>query len=171
MNRAHTARVITVQRIGKLCAMDLQSDQKWALSVRTCIRACTVVVQSDTMVAAVHRCCSVPPWRRTLPDQRKDFGQSMDWDATRMPWCCPFCHQVGRWPSRRRQGSVLERGRNFFRPLAEACEILRMTRTTALVLKIFVRHTNCECSAGFPGCSWVVNVLRIRPYSNVYIHT
>jgi hypothetical protein len=42
-----------------------------ALSVRMhscmhCGRA-----QSDTMVAAVHRmCCSVPPWRRTLPSSR-----------------------------------------------------------------------------------------------------
>jgi hypothetical protein len=50
--------------------------------------------------------------------------------------------------------------------------------TTALVLKFFVRHTNCECSAGFPGCSWSCQCpcgygdLSISPYlTYIYIHT
>jgi hypothetical protein len=51
--------------------MDLQSDQKMALSVRTCIRACTVVVhKAIPWLPLCTGCCSVPPWRRTLPSSR-----------------------------------------------------------------------------------------------------
>jgi hypothetical protein len=42
--------------------------RKWALSVRTCIRACTVVVQKRYHGCRCTGCC-VPPWRRTLPIQ------------------------------------------------------------------------------------------------------
>jgi hypothetical protein len=68
---SHTARVITSARSGKLCAMDLQSDQKMG-SISAHMHSCMHCgrAQSDTMVAAVHRCCSVPPWRRTLPSSR-----------------------------------------------------------------------------------------------------
>jgi hypothetical protein len=56
---SHTARVITSARSGKLCAMDLQSDQKMALSVRTCIRACTVVVhKAIPWLPLCTGCCS-----------------------------------------------------------------------------------------------------------------
>jgi hypothetical protein len=62
--------------------MDLQSDQKMALSVRTCIRACTVVAQSDTMVA-VHRMLQCAAMASNVAQFKdKDFGQSMDWDAS-----------------------------------------------------------------------------------------
>jgi hypothetical protein len=78
---SHTARVITSARSGKLCA-DLQSDQKRALSVRTCIRACTVVVhKAIPWLPLCTGCCSVPPWRRTLPSSRIRI-LVMDWDAS-----------------------------------------------------------------------------------------
>jgi hypothetical protein len=51
---SHTARVITSARSGKLCAMDLQSDQKMG-SISAHMHSCMHCgrAQSDTMVAAV----------------------------------------------------------------------------------------------------------------------
>jgi hypothetical protein len=57
-------------RSGKLCAMDLQSDQKMG-SISAHIRACTVVVhKAIPWLPLCTGCCSVPPWRRTLPSSR-----------------------------------------------------------------------------------------------------
>jgi hypothetical protein len=92
---SHTARVITSARSGKLCAMDLQSDQKMG-SISAHMHSCMHCgrAQSDTMVAAVHRMLQCAAMASNVAQFKdKDFGQSMDWDASRMPWCCPFCHR------------------------------------------------------------------------------
>jgi hypothetical protein len=114
MNRAHTARVITVQRIGKLCAMDCsQRDQKWALSVRTCIRACAMVVQSDTMVAAMHRMLQCAAMASNAAGSKKGFWSEYGLDASPDALVLSILSPGGKIASGRRQGSVLERGRNF----------------------------------------------------------
>jgi hypothetical protein len=53
----------------------------------------------------------------------KDFGQSMDWDASRMPWC-PFCHRWEDKPSRETKVLYWNAVATLFRPLAEAVRIL-----------------------------------------------
>jgi hypothetical protein len=78
--------------------MDLQSDQKMG-SISAHMHSCMHCgrAQSDTMVAAVHRMLQCAAMASNVAQFKdKDFGQSMDWDASPMPWCCPFCHQVGR---------------------------------------------------------------------------
>jgi hypothetical protein len=112
---SHTARVITVQGASS-ARWFCNRIRKWALSVRTCIRACTVVVhKAIPWLPLCTGCCSVPPWRRTLPVQDKDFGQSMDWD----PGCPGAVHSVTG-------GKISHHGRPRFcigtrsqRPLAE----------------------------------------------------
>jgi hypothetical protein len=61
---SHTARVITSASSARWICNRIR---KWALSVRTCIRACTVVVHKAIPWLPLCTGCSVPPWRRTLP--------------------------------------------------------------------------------------------------------
>jgi hypothetical protein len=135
---SHTARVITSARSGKLCAMDLQSDQKMGSisahmhSCMHCGRAkryhgCRCAPDAAVCRHGVERC----------PVQDKDFGQSMDWDAS--PDALVLSILSPEWedkPSRETKVLYWNAVATLFRPLAEACRILRMTRTTALVLKI-----------------------------------
>jgi hypothetical protein len=61
------------EQSGKLCAMDLQWIRN-GLYQCTCIHAfaCTVVVRTKRYHGCrlCTGCCSVPPWRRTLPSSR-----------------------------------------------------------------------------------------------------
>jgi hypothetical protein len=97
-----------------------------------------VVVQSDTMVAAVHRMLQCAAMASNVAQFKdKDFGQSMDWDAS--PDALVLSILSPEWedkPSRETKVLYWNAVATLFRPLAEACKILRMTRTTALVLKI-----------------------------------
>jgi hypothetical protein len=104
------------------------------LSVRTCACMHCGRAQSDTMVAAVHRMLQCRHGVERCQFRIRILG--MDWDASRMPWCCPFCHRWEDKPSRETKVLYWNAVATLFRPLAEACRILRMTRTTALVLKI-----------------------------------
>jgi acyl-CoA reductase-like NAD-dependent aldehyde dehydrogenase len=88
--------------------------------------------QSDTMVAAVHRCCSVPPWRRTLPSSRIRILVRV-WTGMR-PDALVLSILSPEWedkPSRETKVLYWNAVATLFRPLAEACKDSSMTRTTA----------------------------------------
>lgn len=78
------ARVITSARSGKLCAMDLASEQKVGFSsdhMRSCMHC--GCAQGHSMEAAVHRmlqCASVLP--NVARFKALDFGHAIDWDAS-----------------------------------------------------------------------------------------
>jgi hypothetical protein len=134
--------------------------------------ACTVVAQSDTMVAAVHRMLQCAAMASNVVQFKdKDFGQSMDWDAS--PDALVLSILSPEWedkPSRETKVLYWNAVATYF-DLWRKRAILRMTRTTALK-RFFVRHTNCECSAGFPGCSWSCQCpCGYGRDLNVYIHT
>jgi hypothetical protein len=83
---------------GKLCAMDLQSDQKMG-SISAHMHSCMLwsCAQSDTMVAAVHRMLQCAAMASNVAQFKdKDFGQSMDWDASRCPGAVHSVTGVGR---------------------------------------------------------------------------
>jgi hypothetical protein len=129
--------------------MDLQSDQKMALSVRTCIRACTVVAQSDTMVAAVHRMLQCAAMASNVA-QFKDKILVRVWTGMRprMPWLSILSPEWEDKPSRETKVLYWNAVATLFRPLAEACKDSSDDEDDGSGLEDFVRHTNCECSAG-----------------------
>jgi hypothetical protein len=92
-----TARVITSARSGKLCAMDLQSDQKMG-SISAHMHSCMHCgrAQSDTMVAAVHRMLQCAAMASNVSSRIRILVRVWTGMRPRMPWCCPFCHRVGR---------------------------------------------------------------------------
>jgi hypothetical protein len=86
--------------------------------------------QSDTMVAAVHGCCSVPPWRRTLPSSRIRILVRV-WTGMR-PDALVLSILSPEWedkPSRETKVLYWNAVATLFRPLAEACKDSSMTRT------------------------------------------
>jgi hypothetical protein len=172
MRPSHTARVITECKNCKLCAMDFAIGSENGLY--QCAHAFVHALwcaQSDTMVAAdsapdaaVCRPCGVGAF-----NQFGDKVQSMDWDASRMPWCCPFC--LGRKISHHgRPGSVWVRAAVS---TSGGSVYSSDDRDDDSGLEdSSLRHTNFEkCSAGFPGCSWVVPLpCGYGRDLNVYIH-
>ena len=135
------ARVITSARSGKLCAMDLIRISSLGPSVHTCIRACTVVVRSPTPWRQLCTgCCSVQPWSRTLPSSRlRTLASVLIGMRPRMPCCCPFCHQNGKISHHGRPRFCIGmRSQLFSDYRRQRVLILRMKRTTALVLKILL---------------------------------
>jgi hypothetical protein len=78
--------------------------------VRTCIRAlwCAKTIPWLPLCTG---CYSVPP-ASNVPVQDKDFGQSMDWDASDA-LVLSILSPGGKISHHGRPGSVLERGRNF----------------------------------------------------------
>jgi hypothetical protein len=156
---SHTARVITSARVASSARWICNRIRKWALSVRTCIRACTVVVhKAIPWLPLCTGCCSVPPWRRTLPSSRIRILVRV-WTGMR-PRCPGAVHSVTGWEDKPGdQGSVLERGRNFIYLWRKRVRILRMTRTTALVLKILRDILTVSVLQGSQVAPGVVNVL------------
>jgi hypothetical protein len=93
---SHTARVITSARWQALRdGFAIGSENGLYQCAHAFVHALWSC-KSDTMVAAVHRMLCAAMASNVAQFKDKDFGQSMDWDASRMPWCCPFCHRVGR---------------------------------------------------------------------------
>jgi hypothetical protein len=134
---SHTARVITSARSGKLCAMDLQSDQKMG-SISAHMHSCMHCGRTKRYHGcAVHRMLQCAAMASNVAQFKdKDFGQSMDWDASPMPWCCPFCHRSGKISHHGRPRFCIGTRSQLYFDLWRKRGILRMTRTTALVLKI-----------------------------------
>jgi hypothetical protein len=120
---SHTARVITSARSGKLCAMDLQSDQKMG-SISAHMHSCMHCgrAQSDTMVAAVHRMLQCAAMASNVAQFRiRILVRVWTGMRPRMPWCCPFCHRWEDKPSRETKVLYWNAVATLFRPLAEAC--------------------------------------------------
>jgi hypothetical protein len=152
--------------------MDLQSDQKWALSVRTCIRACTVVVHKAIPWLPRTGCCSAMA-SNVAQFKDKDFGQSMDWDAS-LPWCCPFCHRSGKISHHGRPRFCIgTRSQLYFDLWRKRVRILRMTRTTAgledssRILTVSV----LQGSQVAPGCQCPGYGRDLNVYIHTYIHS
>jgi hypothetical protein len=157
---SHTARVITSARSGKLCAMDLQSDQKMG-SISAHMHSCTVVVhKAIPWLPLCTGCCSVPPWRRTLPSSRiRILVRVWTGMRPRMPWCCPFCHRSGKISHHGRPRFCIGTRSQLYFDLWRKRGILRMTRTTALVLKILRATYYVSVLQGSQVAPGVVNVL------------
>jgi hypothetical protein len=119
-----------------LSAMDLQSDQKMGSIAHAFVHAlwsCTKRYHGCRCAPDAAVCHGVE--RCQFKD--KDFGQSMDWDAS--PDALVLSILSPEWedkPSRRPRFCIGTRSQLYFDLWRKRVRILRMTRTTALVLKI-----------------------------------
>jgi hypothetical protein len=89
-------------------------------SISAHMHSCMQVVQSDTMVAAVHRMLHAMA-SNVAQFKDKDFGQSMDWDAS--PDALVLSILSPEWedkPSRETKVLYWNAVATLFRPLAEA---------------------------------------------------
>jgi hypothetical protein len=144
--------------------------RKWALSVRTCIRACT------GRAKRYHGC-------RCAPDAAVCHGVERSssririlvrvWTGMR-PGCPGAVHSVTGEDKPSRETKVLywNAVATLFRPLAEACKDSSDDEDDGSGLEDSSCIYNCECSAGFPGCSWSCQCpCGYGRDLNVYIHT
>jgi hypothetical protein len=93
--------------------------------------------QSDTMVAAVHRMLQCAMASNVAQFKDKDFGQSMDWDASPDALVLSILSPGGKISHHGRPRFCIgTRSQLYFDLWRKRVRILRMTRTTALVLKI-----------------------------------
>jgi hypothetical protein len=84
----------------------------------------------------------------------KDFGQSMDWDASPDALVLSILSPEEDKPSRETKVLYWNAVATLFRPLAEACKDSSDDEDDGSGLEdSSCDITNCECSAGFPGCS------------------
>jgi hypothetical protein len=103
--------------------MDLQSDQKMG-SISAHMHSCMHCgrAQSDTMVAAVHRMLQCAAMASNVAQFKdKDFGQSMDWDASPDALVLSILSPGGKISHHGDQVLYWNAVATLFRPLAEAC--------------------------------------------------
>jgi hypothetical protein len=106
-----------------------------ALSVRTCIRACTCS-KAIPWLPLCTGCCSVPPWRRTLPSSRIGFWSEYGLGCVPDALVLSILSPGGKISHHGRPRFCIgTRSQLYFDLWRKRVRILRMTRTTALVLK------------------------------------
>jgi hypothetical protein len=117
--------------------MDLQSDQKMG-SIGAHMHSCMHCGRAQTIPwLPLHRMLQCAAMASNVAQFRIRILVRV-WTGC-VPGCPGAVHSVTRWedkPSRETKVLYWNAVATLFRPLAEACKILRMTRTTALVLKI-----------------------------------